>query len=203
MTDENLVQDLLDNYIYQKEELLRRAGAKAVINRDRMATLMRPRIEKMAVVVEGWDVKPDILMNAVFDWARYNKHPDGPMPNMLASVKYLTKALGNYLQVPYEIVVEKRCMALFLERMEFEFDRFRNELERAGVTDLTTATSYPLETRYLMAVQNLDRDSAFYMAQELLEIMGRDKRVAMWLEHRGVRYEAVAEQFNKRKNRLQ
>lgn len=199
MTDESLIQELLDHYVYQKEQLVEAAGGKVSLNRGRITSLMRPRIERMAELVHDWDVKPSVLMTAVFAWAKRNKHPDGPMPNMLFSVKYLTSALSNYLQVPYEVVMEKRSISAFLGRMDYEFDRFRDELDKAGVTDLVTATSYPVETRYLMAVMRLDSNAMFFMAQELLERMTQDQRVSFWLEHRGVKYEAVASHFNKRK----
>jgi hypothetical protein len=198
--DPTLVTRLLDNYIYQKAKLLEDAGHHGKLDERRLRSLMLPRIEKMASVVHDWDVAPDILMEAIFDWAKFNKHPDGPMPNMLFSSKYLTKALSNYLQVPYEVVVDKRSAKLFLERRDFEFTRMRQELERAGVTDVTTATSYPVEVRYLIAVHRMDMESMFYMAQELLAMMSADRRVTKWLAHRGVLYERVAAQFNKRKN---
>ena len=199
MPDESLIDCLLTQYVYQKELLIKAAGGEGRLNRDRLKSLMRPRLERMAAVIQDWDVKPEVIMTSVFAWAKYNKHQDGPMPNMLFSVKYLTTALSNYLQVPYEVVMEKRSISAFLDRMDYEFHRFRSELERAGVTDLVTATSYPVETRYLMAVLNLDWDSVFFLSQELLETMTRDKRICLWLEHRGVRYETVAEKFNKRK----
>lgn len=202
MTDEDLHEELLDNYIYQKVKLLEDAGMQGAINTNRMRELVRPRIDKMLPVVKDWRLRPDVVMDAVFAWAKYNRHPDGPMPNMLYSQNYIAKALSNYLQVPYAVVMEKRSMALFFERMDFEFDRFRKELERAGVTDLSSATSYPLETRYLMAVSKLDWDDAFYMAQELLELMRKDPKVNLWLRHRGVTYEVVAKLFNKRKKQI-
>ena len=202
MTDEDLHEELLTNYVYQKVKLLEDAGMQGGINTDRMRELVRPRIDKMLQVVKDWNLRPDVVMDAVFAWAKYNRHPDGPMPNMLYSQTYIAKALSNYLQVPYAVVMEKRSMKLFFERMDFEFDRFRKELERAGVTDLSSATSYPLETRYLMAVGKLDWDDAFYMAQELLELMRKDPKVDLWLRHRGVTYEAVAKLFNKRKKQL-
>lgn len=198
--DPTLVTRLLDNYIYQKAKLLEDAGHHGKLDERRLRSLMLPRIEKMASVVHDWDVTPDILMEAIFDWAKFNKHPDGPMPNMLFSSKYLTKALSNYLQVPYEVVVDKRSAKLFLERRDYEFTRMRQELERAGVTDVTTATSYPVEVRYLIAVHRLNTEAMFYMAQELLAMMSADRRVTKWLAHRGVLYERVAAQFNKRKN---
>jgi len=200
MTDQNTVTALLDNYVYQKLRLLEDAGHQGKLDERRLRALMLPRIEKMAGVTRDWDVTPDILMEAVFDWARLNKHPDGPMPNMLFSVKYLTKALSNYLQVPYEVVMEKRSHTLFMQRRDFEFTRTMQELKRAGVTDVTTATSYPVEVRYLIAINRGDMQSAFYMAQEVLGRMAADRRVTRWLAHRGVKYELVAAQFNKRKN---
>jgi len=85
------------------------------------------------------------------------------MPTMLYSVKYLTSAISYYLQVPYEVVMEKRSHEAFLSRMDREFDRFRSELESAGVTDLITATSYPVETRYVLAITTLDWEAVFYL----------------------------------------
>jgi len=201
MIDENLVDALLSNYIYQKKELLERAGHRGVLDTDRLESLMRPRIAKMAAVIEDWDIQPDIIMAAVFDWARRNRHPDGPMPNMLASTKYLMKALSNYMQIPYEVVADKRCKAMFLENRDFEYKRFKKELDGAGVTDLSSATSYPVEVRYLMALTKFDFDACFYMAQELLGCMKSDKRILMWLEHRGVTYEGVAKHFNETKKK--
>lgn len=199
MIDDDLVRKLLDAYVWHKDELVRLAGGKVRLDRDRLRSMSQDRIVKMAEVIGDWDIKPDVVMDAVFAWARRNKHPDGPMPNMLYSVKYLTSAISNYLQVPYEVVMERRGMSSFLERMDFEFERIRSELNGAGVTDLVTATSYPLEIRYLMAVMKLDWNSTFMMSQELLEVMSGDRRVKLWLAHRGVLHATVAERFNKRK----
>ena len=198
-TDDTLTQRLLETYVYQKVRLLEEAGHEGRLDKERLAALSRPRMEKMAALVADWNIKPDVLMEAAFAWAKFNQHPDGPMPNMLLSEKYLTKALSHYLQVPYEVAQDRKCVGLFLQRMDFDFTRTRQELERAGVTDLSTATSFPIEIRYLMAVGRGDMEAAFYMSQELLERMSSDRRVALWLDHRGVRYERVAEYFNRKK----
>jgi len=203
MADEHLVRELLDNYIYQKELILEKSGAKARLNKERLATLVRPRVEKMANLVEDWDVKPDILMSAVFAWAAYNRHPDGPQPNMLFSVKYLTKALGHFLQVPFEVVAEKRSMEIFLERMDYEYQRLKVELTMAGITDLSTAASYPVEVRYLIAFTNGKTEDVYYLSVELLEKLAKDKRTALWMEHRGVFYENVASVFNKLRKKFE
>lgn len=207
MDTTSFAKELLDNYIYHKERLVNeardeRSSRKGLLNAPRLRSMVRPRIEKMASLIQDWGVSAPIVMDAVFAWAIYNRHPDGPMPNMLASAKYITSALSHYLQLPYEVVLDKRCVNLFLERKDFEFSRMSAELDRAGITDLSTATSYPVEMRYLMAVLRFDRDAVFYMAQELLALMGKDRRVRMWMEHRGVKYESVASSFNKRKSKM-
>lgn len=202
MGDPALTQALLDNYVYQKERLLERAGACGHYNLARAAELQRHRIEKMADVVGDWNVTPDILMASVFEHAVRNRHPDGPMPNMLGSEKYIAKALSNFLQVPYEVVMEKRSTGLFLERRDFEYGRMRADLDRAGVDDLTSATSYPVEFRYIMAVSRIDLDEAFMMAEETLEKMAADGRVSMWMGHRGASYEKVAAAFNRRMKKI-
>lgn len=194
--DENLTQDLLNNYVYQKSLLLEEAGVQGALNEERLHILMRPRIEKMAAVIEDWDVRPDIIMAAVFGWAKRNRHPDGPMPNMLASPKYLMKALGDYLQVPFEAVSERRCMSVFMERKDFLYDQSKRELEKAGVTDLVTATTYPVEFRCLMALSKLDWEAVGYLAEETLIAISADRRVAMWLARKGVTYERLAKIFN-------
>tara|TARA_R110002110_G_scaffold8326_10_gene41913 strand:- start:2332 stop:2940 length:609 start_codon:yes stop_codon:yes gene_type:complete len=201
--DHNFVDSLLDNYIYQKEKLLERGGAQGALNQERLRSMVKPRVEKMALAIEDLNVSPDIVMSAVFAWANYNRHPDGPMPNMLHSVKYVTKALSHYLQIPYEVVSEKRCMTFFLERMDFDYRRIRGELAKAGVTDLVACPSYPVEYRYVMAASRLDMESAFFMAYELLDRMANDKRTTMWLNHRGVTYEKVAKHFNKMKSKYE
>ncbi len=195
--NEQLVDDLLANYVHQKELLLEDAKCAGMLNKERLMTLMRPRIEQMAAVVHDWDIRPDMLMAAVFGWAKKNRHPDGPMPNMLLSVKYLTKALGDYLQVPYEAVVGKRSMKIFLERKDYEFRVAEAELKFVGITDLVTATSYPVEYRCLMALRKLDWDSVALMAPEVLEAASKDRRIRLWLDHRGVTYEKLAAIFNR------
>jgi hypothetical protein len=195
----SLIEELLDSYAYYKQKAISDAGGSSVVNKTRLKDFARPRIEKMAEIVENWDIEPGVVMGAVFAWAKYNKHFDGPMPNMLGSAKYLTTALSRYLQVPYEVVVERGGKTAFLERMDSEYQKLQGELESAGVTDLVTATAYPVEVRYLMALNKLDWNSVFFLSQDLLETMSKDRRVCLWLEYKGVRYEKVAAHFNKQK----
>lgn len=192
----DLTDRLMDSYCYWKAKIAEDAGARGRVDTDRLRQVARPRIEAMAATVEGWDAAPHVIMSAAFEWALHNRHPDGPMPNLLASQKYLTKALGHYLQVPYEVVAEKKSMSLFFEKMDDAHARFRAELERAGVTDMSSSSSYPPENRYLIALGQGDRGAMFMIAHELLARMQADGRVESWLAHRGVAYAAVARLFN-------
>lgn len=200
---EDITQRLVDNYVHQKSQLLERAGFAGKMNHIRVASLIRPRAKKMAPIIRGWSVAPDVAMEAVFEWARHNKHPDGPLPSLLTSEKYLAKALGHYLQVPYEVVMQKRSQRLFMERMDFECERMRKEFAKAGVTDLVTASSYPVEFRYLVSVHRGDRESMFWLAPDLLKKMEGDARTTSWLRSRGIKHEHVAAQFNSWKRRQQ
>lgn len=201
MSVESLSESLLDNYVLQKVTLLEKAGYSGQVNRNRLREFAKTNMRYMAGIVADWFIDADILMEAMFDWARFNRHPDGPMPNMFRSEKYIVKALSHYLQVPYEVVAQKKCQDLFLERRDFEYRRVASELKSAGVTDLVSASSYPIEIRYMMAVHRLDMESAFFMAQELLERMREDRRVSFWLQHRRISYEIVARQFNRMKKK--
>jgi hypothetical protein len=194
---EHLIDSLVANYIHQKELLLEAAGVAGVLNRERLSDLMRPRIERMAELVQDWNVSPEVLMAACFEQARKNRHPDGPMPNMLFSEKYLTRSLSEFLQVPYEAVVQRKSMDAYLKRCDWDYEQTKKTLDTAGVTDLVTASTFPVEYRYLMAITRFDMESACYLAPELLQQMAADRRTSAWLEHRGVKYERVAAQFNK------
>lgn len=196
---EELTDKLVDNYIHQKELALQRAGVKTPLNCERLARMVRPNLERMAQVIADWDVTPGMVIEAVFSYAASNRHFDGPLPSLLYSVKYLSKALAYYMGVPYEAVMEKRSLAVYLAEMDEMHSRFRKEI---GTADITFATSFPVESRYLFAIERFDLISAAYLSPSLLERLAADRKVRRWMEHRGVRYEAVAEQFNKIKNKL-
>lgn len=197
--DSVLAQRLLENYVYQKELLLEEAGVPGRLDRDRLMTLARPRMEQLAEIVENWDVPPDVLMAAVFALAKRNRHPDGPMPNMLTSVKYLSKALSSHLQMPFEAVQAAKSMAEWFKREDYHYEVFKKEMGEVGVTDMTTAGSYPVEWRYAAALEQMDWSALFYMAPEVLERMAADKRTHAWMNHQGIKYEAIAAFFNRNK----
>lgn len=201
MDHDNVVEDLLNQYAYQKERLMEQAGCPGVLRLDRLRVTARPRMEKLAHLIHNWDVTPELIMAAAFALAKKEKHPDGPMPNVLCSEKYLTRALSEFLQVPFAAVAQKRSLRVFLERKDFDFEQCCKELDAAGVTDLVTATVYPLEYRCLLAAMRLQKTALHFLTPEVLERMRNDRRVSMWLEHRGVKYVTLANSFNKNKNK--
>lgn len=191
-----LEEELLKCYVYQKVRLLEESGLQGHVDTDRLRDLAVDRIKKMAPIVDEFHVRPDIAMEAVFSFAIRQKHPDGPMPNMLGSKSYIAKALSHYMQVPYAVVMERRSDKLFISKRDFAYDETEREMDQAGITDLATATSYPVECRYLMAINRGDWDAVFYISQELLSAMESDSRVSHWMAHKGVTYTSAAKVFN-------
>ena len=193
---DQLIQTLTDHFILQKEKLLARAGSRTQVNRERMNATLRPHMEKVALLVQDWDIDPGLLIEAAFAWARRNKHPDGPLPTMLVSVKYLSKAISNHLELPFEVVAEKRSTQVLLDKLEEAYQRSLPALERAGV-DVDMVVSAPVEFRFAFAAGKFDRNAMKMMAPQLLELMARDRKTAMWLQTKGLRYETIAAAFNK------
>lgn len=190
-------------YAHHRCELVKASGVRQLPNVDRLMSLFAPHAEAMAAVIADWQVSPETVMAAAFEMAKMNRHPNGPMPNMLKSAKYLTKAISEYLQIPYEAVVEKKSAKVFLDRLDFELSKYRDHLTARGITDLVSTTSYPLEIRFILALERMDREAMFLMSDELLRLMTEDRRVTTWLNHRGVTYEKLAALFNAEKKRRQ
>ena len=193
---DQLIQTLTDHFILQKEKLLARAGSRTQVNRERMNATLRPHMEKVALLVQDWDIDPGLLIEAAFAWARRNKHPDGPLPTMLVSVKYLSKAISNHLELPFEVVAEKRSTQVLLDKLEEAYQRSLPALERAGV-DVDMVVSAPVEFRFAFAAGKFDRNAMKMMAPQLLELMARDRKTAMWLQTKGLTYANIANAFNK------
>lgn len=191
-----LIQTLTDHFIHQKEKLLARAGSRTEVNRQRMNVTLRPHMEKVALLVQDWDIDPGLLIEAAFAWARRNKHPDGPLPTMLVSVKYLSKAISHHLELPFEVVAEKRSTKVLLDKIEEDYQRTVPHMDQPG-RDIYMMVSVPVEFRFAFAAGKFDRYAMKMMAPQLLELMARDRKTAMWLQTKGLRYETIAAAFNK------
>ena len=192
----DLIQTLTDHFIHQKEKLLARAGSRTEVNRSRMNVTLRPHMEKVALLVQDWDIDPGLLIEAAFAWARRNKHPDGPLPTMLVSVKYLSKAISYHLELPFEVVAEKRSTKVLLDKIEEDYQRTMPALDRHG-RDIYMMASAPVEFRFAFAAGKFDRYAMKMMAPQLLELLASDRKTAMWLQTKGLRYETIANAFNK------
>jgi hypothetical protein len=191
-----LIQTLTDNFILQKEKLLARAGSRTQVNRERMNVTLHPHMEKVALLVQDWDIDPGLLIEAAFAWARRNKHPDGPLPTMLVSVKYLSKAISHHLELPFEVVAEKRSTKVMMDKIEEDYQRTLPALEKAG-KDVHMMVSSPTEFRFAFAASKFDRYAMQMMAPQLLELMARERKTTMWLQTKGLKYETIANAFNK------
>jgi hypothetical protein len=162
-----------------------------------MRVTLAPHMEKVAAVVAEWDIDPAVLIEAAFAWAKKSRHPDGPLPNMLTSVKYLTNALCWHLELPREAIIEKRCNRTLLTKLDEDY-KLNLEAIRLMKVPLSFLTSYPVEHRYYLAACRCDRDEMRQMAPAVLERMAKNKLTAMWLASRGISYEGVAAAFNKK-----
>lgn len=195
MTD--ITQKLVSSFIHQKERLMERSGVRMKLNWERMSLTLAPHMEKVATIVAEWDIDPGVLIEAAFAWAKKNRHPDGPLPTMLTSVKYLTNALCWHLELPREAIIEKRCNKTILTKLDEAFDQTVESLKDSAVP-LSFLSSYPVEHRYYLAICRLERDEIKQLAPQVLERLANDKLAAMWLASRGIKYEGVAATFNKK-----
>ena len=194
---DDVAKRLTDEYLYQKELILERAGVRSGVDRERLRAIVEPRMTRMAEIVRDWDVTPAILMAAVFSLAKRERHPDGPMPSLLVSQKYLVRALSLYLDVPTAAVLERRSLRHYFDRQDAAFLAF----EEMAPSDLVTDTQHPAVFRYLLALLRFDTDTMYFIAPELLQDLAADSRTRAWAERRGVRHDAVARLFNNRKRK--
>jgi hypothetical protein len=151
---------------------------------------------KMEAVVQDWDVDPALVIEAAFAWARRNRHSDGPMPNMLSSAKYLSKALSFHLELPFEAIAERRSTLVTMSKIEEDYIRLKPAMLATGV-DVHMMNSFPVEFRFaLAATETLDKFSMKQMAPSVLELMSANRKVAMWMNTKGLKYESIAKAFN-------
>jgi hypothetical protein len=63
--------------------------------------------------------------------------------------------------------------------------------------DIYMMVSAPVEFRFAFAAGKFDRYAMKMMAPQLLELMARERKTAMWLQTKGLKYETIANAFNK------
>jgi hypothetical protein len=189
---------LLACFIHQKQELLRRAGSsrKAVADWDTAKRLYGYTMEKMAAVTDWWDFTPEILMEAVFAWAHKCKHPNGPMPNMLGSTKYLTTALSYHLNLPNEVIADRKGFETMMQNYDAAYEESVEKLKQLPVDSVIQATFLPAVFRYVYLMKHGASNQSKWLAQEVLLAAGGDERLKAWMHRSGYSYASVSDHLN-------
>lgn len=214
---------LLANFLLQKQELLRRTGMKNLPGPkwERAKSTHGKYMEAAATLVERWNVDPDVFMEAAFAWARRLRQPDGPFPQLLGSSKYMTKALQEHLQLPYEVIVEGRTQESMIQRMEDDYAEHRTTIAKSltaviarggAIEDLILMTgvgevhllAFVMETLDALPVPTeaegvlRNRALAVFIPQAL-PLLVESKIATAWLNTRGGAYAELSDFYNKYK----
>ena len=188
----NIAEELLLEFLHQKQQLAKHAGIKytQIPTWPRAVALWSNHMESIASIVCDWNIAPSIIMQAAFEQAKRNRHPDGPQVNMLKSDKFLTNALSMYLNIPTAAIRERRGQTLLMEIMDKEF----NEVKFP--TDLLSFTVEDVCFRYVTARDRKEDVAAVFMARDVLERISQDRRMDTWLNHRGYPFMDIAQHYN-------
>ena len=187
-----LAEELLLEFVWQKADLARSAGVKntPMPNWNRCVHIWGKHMEPIAKLVEDWNIPPAIIMQAAFDQAKRNRHPDGPQMTMLKSEKYLTQALAMHLELPVAAIRERRGMTIIMEIMDKEFH------DVIFPPDLLLFTVESPCFRYVEARRRGEELVAAALAQNVLQRVSEDRRMDVWLSHRGFPYMEIAKHYN-------
>ena len=185
-------EELLLEFIHQKAQLARSAGVKhtPVPTWSRAVLLWGKHMDAVAAVVQDWGIAPAIIMQAAFDQAKRNRHPDGPQVNMLKSDKFLTNALSMHLNLPVAAIRERRSHSLLMEIMDKEFS------DVIFPPDLMGFTIEDACFRYAEARRRGEDITAVMLASDVLARVTADRRMDAWLTHRGYPFMDIAHHYN-------
>lgn len=186
-------EELLLEFLHQKKQLAKRAGIKHtdIPTWPRAVHVWGKHMETMAALVRDWEITPAIVMQAAFDQAMRNRHPDGPQINMLKSDKFLTNALSTYLNMPVALIRERRSQQLLMEIMDKEFEEVK------WPDDLLSFTIEDVGFRYVKARDRKEDVTAVFLARDVLERITNDRRMDAWMTHRGYPFMDVAQHYNR------
>jgi hypothetical protein len=189
----SVAEQLLLEFLHQKKQLAVSAGVKHTPIPDwpRAVHIWGKHMSAMADIVQDWDIDPAIIMQAAFDQAKRNRHPDGPQVTMLKSDKYLTNALSMHLDLPVAAIREKRGQSTLLEIMDKDFDNVKFPEDLLGFTVEDPCF------RYVEARRRGEEIAAVMLAREVLQRITDDRRMDKWLAHRGYPYMAIAQHYHK------
>lgn len=187
-----LAEELLLEFLFQKTQIAKSAGVKntPAPNWTRAAHLWGKHMETVARVVEDWNIPAPIIMQAAFEQAKRNRHPDGPQVSMLKSEKYLTNALSFYLDLPVALIVERKSMDIMLGVMDKEF------AEVIFPADLLGFTIENPCFRYVEARRRNEDVTAALLAPVVLSRLSEDRRMDKWMTHRNLPYMEIAQHYH-------
>lgn len=185
-------EQLLMEFLHQKKRILERAKVARMpaSNWGRAVSMWGEHMRKMALIVDALDISPEVAMQAAFEQAFRNKHPDGPQMTMLTSEKYIVNALSMYLNVPALAIRQRRGSDSMLRAIDEEY------LEVKFPEQLLEFTSEDVCFRYVTARLRNNDAVAAHLAPMVLDRLQDDRRMERWMNHRGYPYIDIAKHFH-------
>lgn len=200
LTRTELPGKLLEAWLYQKSLVMKRAGlAPTLMQWDRAVALFGDKMEKLASLVESWDVPAGLLMEAVFTAARKKGHSQGPFINQLLGDRFLRQSLADLLDVPMEIVMKKITRSEVIAAIERDYLSCCPSLQEIALADefgMLCATSYSPSYRFYLAVASGSKADIRALAVDTVNEIESDYRMLLWLESRGIFFDTVAKAAN-------
>lgn len=206
-----LPRQLVDQFVYQKNLALERAGvdlyARSPLTPDKAWTLYGDAMAKMAKIVESWQADPGVVMEACFAYARSKRHMDGPQLNMLGSEKYLTQAIAYHMELPRDAAVEMLSRDGILKRLAKEAATFEAAIRRHLLatydsedpnilmeekTALEFSMFHSVPPLYRFLICTLSRPLGRLLIPEILETLRVNARQRLWAQHNGWSYRGMA-----------
>lgn len=206
---ETTPHDVMIYYVVAKNEIREKAGLRPIQKEalNRAESAWQPAFQKVAAMCNALHVDAQLWVEACFALAFSQRHPDGPMPNMLASQNYAGKALSRYWNLPLAAVWKKSNPDNLIRERQDEFEASKRFLQKQGLFP-ATARSIP-DIASINSLSSLDRLLASPWVPEAWQWLGsmaleeaRGSRQSMlWLDRIGWSYDTLAERYNTHGNR--
>lgn len=148
---QSLIDIILTNIVYQKYKSLQMHGVESTLTVAKARRSWGKAASNLAEMCEKWVADPKVLVDAAWSYAKASRCPDGPMPNMLGSEKYIRKAVAHYLQLPSEAATHQLSRDYVAQRaLNFHKEQvvdIRKCLKDGG--DIRFLTSVPALNRFI------------------------------------------------------
>lgn len=190
---------LLEAWLYQKTLVQKRAGMPGnLMQWERAVALWGPPMERIASMIEPWDVSPGLIMEAAFASSRRKGHSQGPFLNAMFNERFLKQALSEHLDIPMERVLQMTRTSEIIAAIDRDYTRLLpSMLEVASINelDLLSAPNFPSVYRFFLlhsvgACKEVGIMRA--LAVDAIEEVEHDHRVLLWLGSRGISYDDLA-----------